>query len=426
LPVQPPGERKEGFAMPSATTREFGRPSLHNRQDKPVTEKRKFEIGRRGLLLSAGSMAALPILGAAAPARAASTPTGAAGQSVPAGTTDLGRRRLGQLEVSSIGLGVQNMSRKYTTETPYRPEMVAHIRSAFDHGVTFFDCAEAYGPHECERILGDAIQPFRDEVVITSKFGWNIDQETGARRPGLNSRPDHVKLVVDGMLRRLKTDRIDLLYQHRVDPDVPIEDVAGAVQNLMQQGKVRYWGLSEMGLNTLRRAHATLPVTAVQNEYSMLWRGPEAEVLPLCEELGIGFVPWSPLGVQFLTGWIDAATRFAPGDIRGIEGRFATENMPHNLRLVELLKDWAERKEAAPAQIALAWLLAQKPWIVPIPGTTNTAHMLQNNGAVSIRFTQGELSELDTAVRAIEVQGQRLPDAVLVHSGREAPPAVPR
>lgn len=391
-----------------------------------MTEPRNFEIGRRNLLLSAGSIAALPILGACTSADAASTQAGpvvSTGQINQVGKPNLGRRKLGQLEVSSIGLGVQNMSRKYTSEIPYRPEMVAHIRSAFDHGVTFFDTAEAYGPHECERILGDAIQPFRDQVVITSKFGWNIDQETGARRPGLNSRPDHVKLVVDAMLRRLKTDHIDLLYQHRVDPDVPIEEVAGAVQDLMQQGKVRHWGLSEMGLGTLRRAHAVLPVTAVQSEYSMLWRGPEAEVLPVCEELGIGFVPWSPLGVQFLTGWIDANTRYAPGDIRGMETRFSPENMPHNLQLVELLKVWGERKQAAPAQIALAWLLAQKPWIVPIPGTTNTAHMIQNNGAAAIQFSQGELSELNTAVRAITVQGQRLPDAVLVHSGREAPPA---
>jgi aryl-alcohol dehydrogenase-like predicted oxidoreductase len=331
------------------------------------------------------------------------------------------RRRLGKLVVSSIGLGVQNMSRKYTTEAPYRPEMVAHIRTAFETGVTFFDCAEAYGPHECERILGEAIQPFRDRVVITTKFGWNIDQETGARKPGLNSRPEHIKVVVEGMLKRLRTDRIDLVYQHRVDPDVPIEDVAGAVQDLMQQGKILHWGLSEMGLNTLRRAHATLPVTAVQSEYSMLWRGPEADVLPLCEELGIGFVPWSPLGVQFLTGWIDAGTRFAPGDIRGMEPRFAPENMPHNLQLVTLIQSWAERKQAAPAQIALAWLLAQKPWIVPIPGTTNTAHMRQNFGAAAIRFTPDELTELNTAVRTIDVQGQRLPDAVLMHSGREAP-----
>jgi len=372
-------------------------------------------IGRRGLLISAGAMAAVPMLPAAAEAAKGKAPRSRGGKAMDT-------RKLGQLEVSSIGLGVQNNSRKYTTEAPYRPEQVGLIRSAFDHGVTFFDCAEAYGPWECERILGEAIQPFRENVVITSKFGWNIDQATGVRRPGLNSRPDHVKLVVDNMLKRLRTDRIDLLYQHRVDPEVPIEDVAGAVKELMQQGKVRHWGLSEMGLNTLRRAHAELPVNAVQSEYSMLWRGPEDEVLATCEKLGIGFVPWSPLGAQFLTGWIDANTRFTQGDIRGIEGRFSSENLPGNLRLVALLKTWAERKQAAPGQIALAWLLAQKPWIVPIPGTTNAAHMQQNIGAASVRFSPSEIAELNTAVRAIAIAGQRLPDAVLAFSGVEAPP----
>jgi aryl-alcohol dehydrogenase-like predicted oxidoreductase len=272
-----------------------------------------------------------------------------------------------------------------------------------------------------ERILGEGVSPFRDKVVITSKFGWNIDLETGERRPGLNSRPEHIKLAVEGMLKRLRTDRIDLLYQHRVDPEVPIEDVAGAVNDLMAQGKVLHWGLSEMGLKTLRRAHAALPVTAVQNEYLMLWRGPEKEVIPTCEELGIGFVPWSPLGVQFLTGWIDANTRFAPGDIRGVESRFSPENLPHNLALVNLVKSWARRKQATPAQIALAWLMAQKPWIVPIPGTTQMAHMLENSGAAGVRFTPAELAELNSAVRAIEIRGQRLPDAVLVFSGVEAP-----
>ncbi|HAX44068.1 MAG TPA: aldo/keto reductase [Bryobacteraceae bacterium] len=344
----------------------------------------------------------------------------ATGTSKAAGTS--GRRKLGNLEVSSVGLGVQNNSRKYETTVPYRPEQIALIRAAYDRGVTFFDTAEAYGPHECERILGEAIQPFRNRVVITSKFGWNIDPETGQRRPGLNSKPDHVKRAVDGMLRRLRTDRIDLLYQHRVDPEVPIEDVAGAVQELMQRGKVRHWGLSEMGLNTLRRAHATLPVTAVQNEYSMLWRGPERDVIPVCEELGIGFVPWSPLGVQFLTGWIDANTRFAPGDIRGGESRFSPENRSHNLQLVALVKRWAERKQATPAQIALAWLLAQKPWIVPIPGTTVMAHMLENSGAAEVRFTPNEISELNSAVQAIDVRGERLPAPVLALSGVEAPP----
>jgi aryl-alcohol dehydrogenase-like predicted oxidoreductase len=376
-------------------------------------------IGRRSFLQSAGALAAVPLVGGlAAPACA---PAAVAG-GIPAPAAAPGRRRIGKLEVSSVGLGVQNMARKYETTVPYRPEMINIIRRAFDSGVTFFDTAEAYGPHECERILGEAIQSFRDRVVITSKFGWNIDQETGQRRPGLNSKPDHIKRVVDGMLRRLRTDRIDLLYQHRVDPEVPIEDVAGAVQEMMQQGKVRHWGLSEMGLNTLRRAHAALPVTAVQNEYSMLWRGPEREVIPTCEELGIGFVPWSPLGVQFLTGWIDANTRFAPGDIRGGESRFSAENLPHNLQLVTLIKRWAEQKRATPAQIALAWLLAQKPWIVPIPGTTVMAHMLENSAADDVRFTSSELAELNAGVRAIEIRGARLPEMVQVFSGVEAPP----
>jgi len=300
--------------------------------------------------------------------------------------------------------------------------MINIIRTAFDRGVTFYDAAEAYGPHEVERILGEGIAPFRDKVVITSKFGWNIDQETGERRPGLNSRPSHIKVVVEGMLKRLRTDRIDLLYQHRVDPEVPIEDVASAIKDLMSEGKVLHWGLSEMGLNTLRRAHAALPVTAVQNEYSMLWRGPEEAVIPLCEKLGIGFVPWSPLGVQFLTGAIDANTRFAPGDIRGVESRFSPENLPHNLALVNLVKKWAERKNATPAQIALAWLMAQKPWIVPIPGTTQMTHMLENIGAAGVRLTPSELAELNASLSAIQIRGARLPDRVLVFSGVEAPP----
>jgi aryl-alcohol dehydrogenase-like predicted oxidoreductase len=375
-------------------------------------------IGRRGFLGTVGSIAAASVV--AGTSTTASAQTSGSASTTSAQVT--GRRRLGKLEVSSIGLGVQNMSRKYETTIPYRPEMHNIIRTAFDRGVTFFDAAEAYGPHEVERILGEAIAPFRDKVVITSKFGWNIDLETGQRRPGLNSQPNHIKAVVDGMLKRLRTDRIDLLYQHRVDPQVPIEDVAGAIEDLMSQGKVLHWGLCEMGLNTLRRAHATVPVSAVQNEYSMLWRGPEAAVLPLCEQLGIGFVPWSPLGVGFLAGAIDANTRFAPGDIRGIESRFAPENITHNLALLKVANTWAERKKAAPAQIALAWLMAQKPWIVPIPGTTQMAHMLQNNGAASLQFTPTELAELNAAVRAIEVRGARLPDAVQVFSDVEAPP----
>ena len=332
------------------------------------------------------------------------------------------RRRLGALEVSSVGLGVQNMSRTYQTTIPTRPEMFNIIRTAFEHGVTFYDAAEAYGAHEVERILGQGVASFRDKVVITSKFGWNIDQETGQRLPGLNSRPEHIKVVVEGMLKRLRTDRIDLLYQHRVDPQVPIEDVAGAIKDLMAQGKVLHWGLSEMGLNTLRRAHAALPVTAVQNEYSMLWRGPEKEVIPLCQQLDIGFVPWSPLGVGFLTGAIDANTRFADGDIRKVESRFSPENLPHNLALVDLVKKWATRKQATASQIALAWLMAQKPWVVPIPGTTQMPHMLENVGAAAVRFTPAELAELNAAVSTIQIRGARLPDQVLVFSDVETPP----
>src|ERR1044072_1252047 len=390
----------------------------------------KYDINRRSFIaktILAGAGVAAGSVGLAASQNQASAQT-VRRKNEPANNTKVasgplpGRRRLGTLEVSAVGLGVQNMSRKDETTVPYRPEMINIIRAAFDHGVTFFDAAEAYGPHEVERILGEGVAPFRDKVVITSKFGWNIDLETGERRPGLNSKPEHIKLAVEGMLKRLRTDRIDLLYQHRVDPEVPIEDVAGAVKDLMAQGKVLHWGLSEMGLKTLRRAHAALPVTAVQNEYSMLVRGAEQEVIPTCEELGIGFVPWSPLGVQFLTGWIDANTRFAPSDIRGVESRFSPENLPHNLALVELVKRWAEQKQSTPAQIALAWLMAQKPWIVPIPGTTQMAHMVENSGAAGIRFTPAELTELNSAVRAIEVRGQRLPDAVLAFSGVEAPP----
>ena len=377
----------------------------------------RYGINRRGLLAAAGALAAVPLVGQALAQTEPATPGAAAGTA--SGT--MPRRMLGSLEVSAIGLGVQNMTRTYQTTVPTRAHMHDIIRAAFDNGVTFYDAAEAYGPWEVERLLGEGIASFRDQVAITSKFGWNLDQETGERLPGLNSRPDHVKLVVENMLKRLGTDRIDLLYQHRVDPEVPIEDVAGAIQELMDEGKVLHWGLCEMGLETLRRAHATVPVSAVQNEYSMLWRGAEDEVLGVCEELGIGFVPWSPLGVGFLTGAIDASTRFAPGDIRGNETRFSEENLPANLALVDLVKDWAERKGAFPGQIALAWLLAQKPWIVPIPGTTQMAHMLENTGAAAITFSDDELTELNAAVDAIEVQGARLPDGVLAFSGVEAP-----
>ncbi|WP_462267648.1 aldo/keto reductase [Mucilaginibacter sp.] len=333
-----------------------------------------------------------------------------------------GKRKLGgKLEVSSIGLGVQNMPRTYETTIPSRPEMIKIIRAAYDRGVTLFDTAEAYGPFESERILGEGIASFRNKIVIETKYGWNIDQKTGQRLPGLNSRPEHIKEVVEGMLKRLRTDRIDLLYQHRVDPAVPIEDVVGAIKDLISQGKVLHYGLSEPGTQTVRRAHAIHPVTAIQNEYSLLWRGPEETILPLCQELGIGFVCWSPLGIGFLTGAIDVNTRFAPGDIRGTESRFSTENIANNLALVNLVKKWAVQKNATPGQISLAWLLAQKPWVVPIPGTTQMAHMLENTGASDIKFTADELKQFNQEAATIQVKGLRLPQAVLNFSGVEAP-----
>lgn len=332
------------------------------------------------------------------------------------------KRKLGAtLEVSSIGLGVQNMTRTYQTTIPSRPEMLNIIRTAFDKGVTLFDAAEAYGPFEVEKILGEGIASFRNKIVIETKFGWNIDQETGARLPGLNSRPEHIKIVVEGMLKRLRTDRIDLLYQHRVDPQVPIEDVVGAIQDLIKDGKVLHYGLSEPGPQTVRRAHKIHPIAAIQNEYSLLWRGPEKEIIPLCEELGIGFVPWSPLGVGLLTGSIDANTRFAQGDFRGMETRFLPENLASNMALVDLLKNWSVQKQATPAQISLAWLLSQKPWIVPIPGTTQMAHMLENIKADEIKFTPDELNKFNNQLDAIEIKGERLPPFVQAFSDVEAP-----
>ena len=386
------------------------------------TERIPAGANRRTFLVAGATVAAASLAACTSGSIGTQSASGVTSSGGTQSRADIGRRKLGRLEVSEIGMGVQNMHRKFDTTVPYRPEMIEILRSAYhDHGVTFFDCAEAYGPHENERILGEAIQSYRNQVQITSKFGWNIDLQTGQRLPGLNSKPDHIKLAVEGSLKRLRTDRIDLLYQHRVDPAVPIEDVAGAIKQLMDQGKVLHWGLSEPGLQTIRRAHAALPLAAVQNEYSMVWRGPEKEVIPICEELGIGFVPWWPLGCQLLTGWIDANTRFAPGDIRAATSRYSPENLPQNLKLVELIKAWGARKQAAPAQIAIAWLMAQKPWIVPIPGTTVMAHMQQNSASHRVRFTASEIAELNAAVQAIEIRGLRLPEATLVFSGVEAP-----
>lgn len=339
-----------------------------------------------------------------------------------------GRRRLGPLEVFPIGLGVQwhpgqpprDVTDLYASSTD-RKSAIALIRRAVDLGVNFFDTAEVYGPFMSEEILGEALQGIRDKAVVSTKFGFDIDSVTGERRGGVNSRPDHIRRVVEGQLRRLRTERIDLLYQHRVDPKVPIEDVAGTIKDLVAQGKVAHYGLSEPGLQTIRRAHAEHPVAAIQNEYSMLWRGPEADVLPLCEELGIGFVPWSPLGMGFLAGAITAATRFEKKDFRTTVPRFAPDALPANMALVSLVKTWAERKNVKPPQLALAWLLAQKPWIVPIPGTTNAAHLAENVAAASISFSPAELKELNTGLAAISIQGARLSPPVLAATGVEAP-----
>lgn len=395
--------------------------SIKNGND--VRDNQTIIMDRRKFIVAGASVAATSMLSFATAAQASSeqSSSGVAGSKKSQSTSDIGKRKLGSLEVSSIGIGVQNMHRKFDTTVPYRPQMIKILREAYERGVTFFDTAEAYGPFENERILGEAISPFRDKIKITSKFGWNIDPKTGERGPGLNSRPEHIKIAVEGSLKRLGTDHIDLLYQHRVDPQVPIEDVAGAVKDLMDQGKVLHWGLSEPGIQTIRRAHAELPLTAIQNEYSMATRDPEKAVIPLCEELGVGFVPWWPLNCQLLTGCIDAETSFAPGDFRSSTPRFSPENLAHNMQLIELIKRWADRKNAVPAQIPLAWLMAQQPWIVPIPGTTVMAHMIENVGATDVKFTPNELTELNAELNAIEIRGQRLPEGVLAFSGVEAP-----
>lgn len=322
------------------------------------------------------------------------------------------KRKLGKsnLEVSALGLGCMSMSFGYGPPGD-RQEMISLIREAVALGVTFFDTAEVYGPFTNEELVGEALAPVREQVVIATKFGFDL---SGAdKRPGaasLNSRPEHIRRVVDASLRRLGTDTIDLLYQHRVDPDVPIEDVAGTVKELIHEGKVRHFGLSEAGVQTIRRAHAVLPVTAVQSEYSLWWREPEAEVLPALEELGIGFVPFSPLGKGFLTGAIKEGTTFAPNDFRSRVPRFSEENRRANQALVEVIGEFAEQKKATPAQIALAWLLARKPWIVPIPGTTKRHRLRENLGALSIELAPEDIYELEIAASKITVQGARYPE----------------
>src|SRR5436309_78110 len=319
------------------------------------------------------------------------------------------KRTLGTsgLEVSAIGLGCMGLSYGYGPATD-KQEAISLIRSAVDLGVTFFDTAEAYGPFTNEELVGEALAPVRERVVIATKFGFHFD--ANGKQAGLNSRPEHVKEVAEASLKRLKIDAIDLFYQHRVDPNVPIEDVAGTVKELIQEGKVKCFGLSEAGVQTIRRAHAVQPVTALQSEYSLWWREPEEEILPTLEELGIGFVPFSPLGKGFLTGKIDENTTFDKSDFRNIVPRFTPENRKANQALVDLIGKFAQQKKATPAQIALAWLLARKPWIVPIPGTTKLHRLEENLGAVAVELSTADLGELETAAAKVEVQGARYPE----------------
>ena len=325
-------------------------------------------------------------------------------------------RKLGELEVSALGLGCMSMSSAYGPPAD-KAEMIRLIRAAHDRGVTLFDTAEAYGPFANEELVGEALVPIRDQVAIATKFGFDIDLVTGARSGGTNGRPGHIRQVAEASLKRLKTDRIDIFYQHRVDPNVPIEDVAGALKDLIAEGKVKHWGLSEAGTQTIRRAHAVQPPAAIQSEYSLFYRGAEAEILPLCEELGIGFVPFSPLGAGFLTGKIDENTKFDATDFRNLVPRFSPEARKANMALVEVVKSVAGRIGATPAQVALAWLLAQKPWIVPIPGTTKLHRLEENLGAVDVTLTAQDLRELADALAKIEVQGERLPEAGLKMTG---------
>lgn len=327
------------------------------------------------------------------------------------------KRILGRsgLEVSTLGLGCMGLSHGYGPATETR-QAVELIRAAVDRGVTFFDTAEVYGPYINEEVVGEALKPVRDKVVIATKFGFTFGEDN--KQQILNSRPEHIRKAVEGSLRRLKTDVIDLLYQHRVDPNVPIEDVAGTIKDLIAEGKVKHFGLSEAGAGTIRRAHAVQPVTALQSEYSMWWREPEEAVIPTLEELGIGFVPFSPLGKGFLTGTIDAQVTFGEDDFRSKVPRFAAEAREANQRLVNLVKNIAKDKGVTPAQIALSWLLAQKPWIVPIPGTTKLHRLEENLGASSVVLEDGELSRISSALQAIDIVGERYPDSLKARVGR--------
>lgn len=364
---------------------------------------------RRDILLGAAAAAALPA-GVASPAGAQAPAGPASGGTAGAAAATLARR-LGPLEVSALGLGCMNFVHAYAPR-PSREEAIGVIRAAYERGVTFFDTAINYGPFRGEEVVGEALAPVRDRVVIATKFGYGYD--AGGKNIGLDSRPDYIKRMTEGSLRRLRTDRIDLLYQHRVDPDVPIEDVAGAVRDLIREGKVRHFGLSEAGGATIRRAHAVQPVAAVQNEYSVWTRDPEHEVLPTCEELGIGFVPWSPLGMGYLTGAVAPSTTFDPAlDMRAGLPRFTPEARRANSRVVELLRRVGRRRDATPAQVALAWLLARRPWIVPIPGTTKLDHLDENLGALRVELTAADVEEIEDGFAEIRVQGARATEPLL-------------
>lgn len=368
-------------------------------------------ISRRDLILSGAALAAASALPAGGFAQAASG----------------GQRMLGPVAVAPIGLGCQwspnpdaaILNDQYGGSLP-REAAIRMIREAVGQGVTLIDTAEAYGPFLSEEVVGEALQGIRDQVVLELKFGWDIDPATGQRTGGLNSKPDHVRTAIEGMLKRLRTDRLDIVIQHRVDPEVPIEEVAGVITDLMAEGKVLHWGLSEPGIDTIRRAHAAQPLAVIQNEYSMMWRGAEAEVLPLCEELGIGFVCWSPLAMGFLGGKMTADSRFSDGILSMIP-RFAPDALPANMALYDVVQAWAREKRATPAQIALAWLSAQKPFVVPIPGTTRLDHMRDNTASADVTFSPEELAQLTAQVDAVQIRGARLPEPVLQLSGADTP-----
>jgi aryl-alcohol dehydrogenase-like predicted oxidoreductase len=391
--------------------------TLGNEIDSNATNRGQAVISRRDLLGGAGAVAAISLVaGIAGCAGTRPAVQAAPGTPASAATSGLARRRLGSLEVSALGLGCLPMVGFYGRHTE-KKDMVALARAAVDRGVTFFDTAEVYGPFLDEEIVGEALAPVRDRVAIATKFGFEYTA-SGTPSGGLDSRPENIRRAVEGSLKRLRTDHIDLLYQHRVDPKVPIEEVAGLVKELIQEGKVKHFGLSEASSKTIRRAHAVLPVTAVQNEYSLMWRAPETDgVLATCEALGIGFVPWWPVGAGFLTGAINENTHFT-NDYRSTVPRLQPDALKVNMRLVAVIREWAKQKGVTPAQFSLAWLMAQKPWIVPIPGTTQLAHLEENLGAMAVTFTSAELSAFNAAVSKIELQGGRLSEAELKHIDR--------